>query len=191
MAERHRFCGAKPAPIPEERKAFETKAVVIKMKENDGGGCPQFVRTPPMVLNEVSRLCMTLLHQMSGEDPHGSKQHSRRLILMKLSRDDGITQCELVKASKMTAPTISVTLKSLEQDGLVERRGDPEDMRATRVYLTEKGREVDRKNRERVRLVDEIMMRGLTETEQEELMDLLLKMRENLIEELKEKNEAD
>ena len=32
MAERHRFYGAKPAQIPEERKAFETKAVVINMK---------------------------------------------------------------------------------------------------------------------------------------------------------------
>ena len=32
IAERHRFCRAKPAPIPEERKAFETKAMVIKMK---------------------------------------------------------------------------------------------------------------------------------------------------------------
>ena len=60
-----------------------------------------------------------------------------------------------------------------------------------KVYLTDSGREVDRKNRERVRLVDEIMMNGLSEAEQEQLMSLLLKMRENLIEELKEKNEAD
>ena len=33
MAERHQFCGAKPAPTPEERKAFETKAMVIKMAD--------------------------------------------------------------------------------------------------------------------------------------------------------------
>ena len=31
-AERHRFCEAKPPTIPKERKAFETKAMVIKMK---------------------------------------------------------------------------------------------------------------------------------------------------------------
>jgi DNA-binding MarR family transcriptional regulator len=91
----------------------------------------------------------------------------------------------------MTAATISVALKSLEGEGLVERRGDEDDMRATRVYLTEKGREVDRKNRERVRCVDGIMMKGLSETEQDALMTVLLKMRENLLEELKEKNEAD
>ena len=161
------------------------------MSKEETNVCHHCVKTPPMVLNEVSRLCMTLLHQMSGEDPHSSKQHSRRLILMKLAREDGITQCELVKDSKMTAPTISVTLKSLEQEGLVERRGDEEDMRATRVYLTEKGREVDRKNRERVRCVDGIMMRGLSESEQEGLMSLLLRIRENLIEELKVNNEAD
>ena len=150
-----------------------------------------FQRTPPMVLNEVSRLCMTLLHQMSGEDAGGGKQHSRRLILMKLARGDGITQGELVAASKMTAATISVALKSLESEGLVERRGDEDDLRVIRVYLTEKGREVDEKNKERVRCVDSIMMRGLSKTEQDDLMTLLMKMRENLLKELSEKNEID
>ena len=144
-----------------------------------------------MVLNEVSRLCMTLLHKMSGDDPHSSKQHSKRLILMKLSREDGITQCELVKDSHMTPPTISVALKTLEQEGLVERCGDEDDMRATRVYLTEKGRETDRKNRETIKQVDEIMLRGLSDEEKESLMGLLMKMRENLTKELSEKNEAD
>ena len=153
--------------------------------------CNRCVKTPPMVLNEVSRLCMTLLHKMSGEDPHSSKQHSRRLILMKLAREDGITQCELVKDSRMTPPTISVALKTLEQEGLVERRGDEEDMRATRVYLTEKGRETDRKNRETIKQVDEIMMRGLSDEEKERLMELLMRMRENLAKELADKNEAD
>ena len=162
-----------------------------RMNENDKTSCHHCVKTPPMVLNEVSRLCMTLLHRMAGDDAHGSKQHSRRLILMKLSREDGITQCELVKDSRMTPPTISVALKSLEQEGLVERCGDEDDMRATRVYLTEKGREVDRKNRERIRCVDAIMMSGLSEEEQKALMEILLKMRENLTKELNEKNEAD
>ena len=159
-------------------------------EEKDLIGC-HCVKTPPMVLNEVSRLCMTLLHRMSGEDPHGTKQHSKRLILMKLSRDDGITQCELAVASKMTAATISVALKSLESEGLVERRGDKDDMRATRVYLTEKGREAERKNLERIKCVDGIMMNGLSEAEQDALMTVLLKIRKNLLEELKEKNEAD
>ena len=161
------------------------------MEQKEEKSCHQFVRTPPMVLNEVSRLCMTLLHKMSGDEVGGSKQHSRRLILMKLSREDGITQCELVRDSRMTPPTISVALKSLEQEGLVERRGDEDDMRATRVYLTEKGREEDRRNRRRIECVDAVMMQGLSEEEQRTLMELLLKMRENLTKELTEKNEAD
>ena len=161
------------------------------MKEKEHEACGRCVKTPPMVLNEVSRLCMSLLHQMSGEDPRSSKQHSRRLILMKLAREDGITQRELVNDSKMSAPTISVALKSLEQEGLVERRCDKDDMRAVRVYLTEKGRETDRKNLDRIRCVDGIMMKGLSEGEQKELMSLLLRIRENLIEELMVKNEAD
>ena len=161
------------------------------MDQKEKKSCNMPIKTPPMVLNEVSRLCMTLLHKMSGDDVGGSKQHSRRLILMKLAREDGITQCELVKDSRMTPPTISVALKSLEQEGLVERRGDEDDMRATRVYLTEKGREEDLRNRRRIESVDAIMMNGLSEDEQIALMEILLKMRENLTKELTEKNEAD
>ena len=102
---------------------------------------------------------------------------------MKLAREDGIPQCELVKDSRMTAPTISVALKSLEQEGLVERRGDSDDMRAVRVYLTEKGREADRMNRRRIECVDEIMMSGFSDEEKQNLMEILLKMKENLMKE--------
>ena len=153
----------------------------MKEEKNTQGCMP--AKTPPMVLNEVSRLCMTLLHKMSGDDQNGSKQHSSRLILMKLAREDGIPQCELVKDSRMTAPTISVALKSLEQEGLVERRGDSDDMRAVRVYLTEKGREADRMNRRRIECVDEIMMSGFSDEEKQNLMEILLKMKENLMKE--------
>jgi DNA-binding MarR family transcriptional regulator len=41
----------------------------------------------------------------------------------------------------LTRPTVSVALEGLEEQGLVTRRPDPDDRRATRVELTDAGRQ--------------------------------------------------
>ncbi len=147
-------------------------------------------KTPPMLLNEVSRLCMSTAQRAHGDD--GSRvQHSCRIILMRLARQDGATQSELAAAGKMSAPSISAVLRSMEAEGLVERRSDPEDQRVTRVYLTDGGREAEEKNYQVIRRVDSIAMEGISTADQEAFCRVLLKMRENLIKERERKNEAE
>ena len=147
-------------------------------------------KTPPMLLNEVSRLCMSVVHK-AHEDSRSGSQHSARIILARLAKCDGLTQAELVSVSKMTAPSISATLKNMEADGLIVRRRDEEDQRAVRVYLTELGKMTDEKNFEIIRSVDRLAMEGISEKEQEIFVEVLLKMRCNLMEELNYKNEIE
>ena len=147
-------------------------------------------KTPPMLLNEVSRLCMSVAHKAHGED-QTRIQHSARIILARLSRQDGLTQAELVSASKMTPPSISATLKNMEAEGLIVRQKDAEDQRATRVYLTELGRITEEKNFEIMRRVDRLAMEGISDEEQAAFVDVLIKMRGNLIKELNLKNETE
>ena len=147
-------------------------------------------KTPPMLLNEVSRLCMSVVHKAHEDDRSGS-QHSARIILARLAKQDGLTQAELVLASKMTPPSISATLKSLEAEGLIVRQKDEEDQRAVRVYLTELGRIAEEKNFQIIREVDRLAMDGISESEQATFVDVLLKMRCNLIKELNYKNETE
>jgi DNA-binding MarR family transcriptional regulator len=147
-------------------------------------------KTPPMLRNQVSRLCMSAAQRAHGDD--GSHvQHSCRIILMRLARQDGSTQSELAAAGKMSAPSISAVLRTMESDGLVERRSDPEDQRVTRVYLTEAGRAAEEKNYQVIRHVDSIAMDGISSSDQEAFCRILLKMRDNLIKELEGKNEAE
>ena len=147
-------------------------------------------KTPPMLLNEVSRLCMSVVHK-AHEDNRSGSQHSARIILARLAKQDGLTQAELVSVSRMTAPSISATLKNMEADGLIVRRRDEEDQRAVRVYLTELGRMTEEKNFQIIREVDRLAMEGISKEEQETFVKVLIKMRGNLIEELNYKNEIE
>ena len=56
-----------------------------------------------------------------------------------------------------------------------------------RGVLTEAGRAADRAARGRVRATDEILMRGFSAEESAALRDLLLRMRQNILDDLQEK----
>lgn len=149
--------------------------------------------TPPMLINEVSRLFFRIVKQKGGEtDKRPTReQHSARIMLMHLARNEGATQSELVKVTRMKAPTISVALRNMENEGLVTRVADGDDQRVTHVYITEKGRRVDEENLSRLLGAAEVMMKDVSEEEASAMMATLFKMRENLAKELGVKNEVD
>ena len=149
--------------------------------------------TPPMLINEVSRMFFRIVKQRDGEgDKRPTReQHSARLMLMHLSRCESATQSELVFVTRMKAPTISVALKNMENEGLVTRVADEKDQRVTHVFITEKGRRVDGENLARLQDVAAVMMDGVTDEEAAAMMATLFKMRENLAKELNNSNEAD
>ena len=151
------------------------------------------IQTPSMLLNEVSRMFLRVVKQKSGEEDKRPtrEQMSARLMLMHLSRNDGATQSELARVTKMKAPTISVALRNMEADGLVERVSDGDDGRVTHVYITEKGRQVDGENLARFMQVDSIMMEDISKEEAAAMIATLCKMRDNLAKELNISNEID
>ena len=126
-----------------------------------------------------------------GDKRPTREQHSARLMLMHLSRCESATQSELVGITRMKAPTISVALKNMENEGLVTRVADEKDQRVTHVFITDKGRRVDGENLSRLQDVAAVMMDGVTDEEASAMMATLFKMRENLAKELNISNEAD
>lgn len=143
--------------------------------------------TPMMILNEVSHLMMDRIR--SNHDELFS-QRSIRLLIMELARKDGRTQLDLVNATHLKAPTVSVAMQKLEKEGIVTRRPDEYDLRATRVYLTDKGRELDNRTRKSVHDAEDLAMASLSEEERETLSRLLVKIRESLLENGSEKNDV-
>lgn len=57
-----------------------------------------------------------------------------------LWQEDGITQAELSAKSQIDRTTMGGLIDRLEKEGLVARRSHPEDRRAYRICLTDKGK---------------------------------------------------
>lgn len=135
--------------------------------------------TPPMLVNEISRLfgARMRMHDLEGV----MSQDSARLIMRALIHTDGCSQLELVRQTHLKAPTVSVTLRRMEEEGLVERRQNEMDLRAVRVWLTEKGKAHNQEIRMRLGEIDAELMRGFTEDEIECLRQMLERMRDNIL----------
>ncbi len=135
---------------------------------------------PVKLCNEISRLFRAKMRET--EDADGvMTQPGAHLVLAFLAAGDGTTQLELVRSTHLKAPTVSVILKKMEEEGIVRRECDKYDGRAVRVFLTEHGREIDREHIKLIKTVDSSALAGLSESECDTLMTLLTKIRNNLI----------
>jgi DNA-binding MarR family transcriptional regulator len=61
-------------------------------------------------------------------------------ILVPLFEEDGLRMGELAARARLSKQTMTTMVRLLERDGLVERRADPSDGRASLVFLTERAR---------------------------------------------------
>jgi MarR family transcriptional regulator, organic hydroperoxide resistance regulator len=61
-------------------------------------------------------------------------------VLLPLFEEDGLRMGEVARRARLSKQTMTTMVRLAERDGLVERRPDPGDRRATRVRLTAKGR---------------------------------------------------
>ena len=135
--------------------------------------------TPPMIVNEIARLFHAKMREYDLEGV--MSQDSARLIMRELVRQEGCSQLDLVCKTHLKAPTVSVTLRRMEDEGLVERRQDAMDMRVSRVYLSQKGKDHHAAVLERLHGIDTALMQGFDAAETEQLLHFLERMRDNIL----------
>lgn len=134
--------------------------------------------TPSMLINEIAKM---FDEKMTDETERFGMSGGYRRMLFHLAHEDGLTQLDLVNRTHLTAPTVSVSLKKMEKEGLVKRITDDKDLRQVHVYLTENGRELDRFIREKSRENEEKMHEGISNDEWEVLRQMLVKVFKNMI----------
>ena len=61
-------------------------------------------------------------------------------ILLPLYEEDGLRIGELARRARLSKQTLTDLVRRLERDGLIERRPDPSDARASLIYLTPRSR---------------------------------------------------
>lgn len=135
---------------------------------------------PVMLVNSIARL---LEAKMKEVNPEGEAlPHSQRLIVMVVSKNEGISQLELSQITHLKPPTVSLGLKKLEEMGLIKKELSCSDMRVARLYLTDKGREFESRNISILRKIDREVLRDITIDEKRKVTDVLIKMRDNILE---------
>lgn len=128
-------------------------------------------------LNEVSYLYGELVcHDM---DKIGMR-YSYRHILKPLMENKTLTQLELVNLTGQKAPTVSITLRNMENDGIVRREKNSTDRRETHVYITDKGKKLYKKVLSALEKADKAILKDISETDLESLVTVLEKMKENI-----------
>ena len=135
---------------------------------------------PVKLCHEISRICRTKMR--SRCDIEGvMSQHGARLVLALLIVEDGLSQRELAERTHLRPPTVSLIIKKMVDEGIAELRADEKDMRINRVFATELGRRIDAEQIDRIKATDAEGLKGLTDEEQATLMELLYKIRNNLL----------
>ena len=136
----------------------------------------EFVPSPMMILNDVSKLYFQRVH---AEELAINK--SFRYILLQLSNNDGISQLEISRLTHLKPPTISITLHSMEEAGYVERRVDSKDRRQINVFLTAKGKKYNSEMIALFKRTTGVAMAGISEEEIAAFTAVLNKIKANLL----------
>jgi DNA-binding MarR family transcriptional regulator len=88
------------------------------------------------LLAKASQRWNELLAEGFAEEGFPEVRPSYGSVLIPLFEEDGLRMGEIARRSRLTKQTITTLVRLCERDGLVERRPDPEDGRATIVSLT-------------------------------------------------------
>ena len=94
-------------------------------------------------------------------------------VLVPLYEEDGLRMGTLARRARLSKQTMTALVRRLERDGLVERRVDPGDARASLVFLTPRARAFEPVVREVLGELDGLV-RGLLGTERRDGLEAAL-----------------
>jgi len=89
------------------------------------------------ILNDVARLLRTYADYWAAQFGMTRAQWA---VLVRLDRSEGLNQSELAEMLDLQPITLTRLLDKLCDSGLIERRPDPDDRRAKRLFLTSAAR---------------------------------------------------
>jgi DNA-binding MarR family transcriptional regulator len=94
-------------------------------------------------------------------------------VLVPLFEEDGLRMSELAARARLTKQTMTTMVRLVERDGLARRVPDPRDGRATRVYLSERGRSFHEVAEQALRRLDRNLRARLSSSDVDRLLTML------------------
>lgn len=102
------------------------------------------------------------------------------MLLLLLSREDGIPQSTLAKELVITPATVSAMVKRMEKAGYVIRKRDSVDERISNVYLTDEGRAISSQLHDFQNDMDAVVFDGFSDEERKTMRNYLERVLKNL-----------
>lgn len=128
-------------------------------------------------ITDVSRLLRMRFNRAAQEEGlFAGQQH----IIIMLEKNGGLTVSQISKKLCVSTATASVSIKRLEKAGFVKKVQDENDARITKIYLTEKGKLVPCRIKQKMDAQESDITAGLSENEVGELSDMLDRILKNL-----------
>jgi len=112
-------------------------------------------------------------------------------VLLRLERLEGLKQSDLAEDLDIQPITLTRLVDRLCNNGLIERRADPNDRRAKRLYLTPAARPLLDRISEQVEELAEKVLAGLDPTTIESIISQMGLARENLRQAIADKASQD
>lgn len=130
-----------------------------------------------LAVNTLGRNILWSLSQRTAR--HGALPGTYPIIAWLMQLSDS-TQAELSRLIGIEQPTMAVTLRRMERDGLIQRTPDPDHGRRSHIKLTAKGRSLSQVMRAAAHDVEKIATKGLTAAEVAQFFRLTGIMIQNL-----------
>jgi DNA-binding MarR family transcriptional regulator len=130
------------------------------------------------LVRDVSRLCAKRFERNARELELTLPQCK---VLAHLSRNEGISQARLAELTETDPMTLVRTLDRMQQDGWIERRADPVDRRAHRLFLLEAAKPIVERIWKFAEQTRSEALEVLSPSERELLVDLLERVHGTLL----------
>ncbi len=128
-----------------------------------------------------------LLKDVSRRHVLRFEQHAREIsmtlmqckVLVHLEKSEGASQARLAELTDMEPMMMVRILDRMEADKLLERRPDPDDRRARRLYLTKKAKPLLEETWRLAELTRNEMFTGINKADRETFMRVLERVHDN------------
>jgi MarR family transcriptional regulator, transcriptional regulator for hemolysin len=139
-------------------------------------------------LNDVARMLRTYADHKAAQF---GITRAQWVVLVRLDRSEGLKQSELAEMLELQPISLTRLLDKLCDNGLIERRPDPVDRRAKRLFLTHAARPLLEKLGD---LGEELMATALVGVERESVEQMIAQLdvvKENLRQAIQHRNTSD
>ena len=150
----------------------------MKMAQSCSGVCPGEENAVQRLFSQIMRAAFSLNFTiLERENLHPGQPP----VLYELYQEDNLSQRELADRVMIRPSTLTVMLKRLESNGLIQRHPDRCDQRVVRESLTQEGKEKYRRLVAVRAHLEEISLHAFSAEETVQLVRMLTRVRDNLI----------